>query len=94
MITHYVPTTVGPSKLDLILADAPQLSDEKMLKVILITDINRLGKLITGKTLTPKDFYRAYELSVSELEQHQHDIQIGYNTIQYQRAAGLQGHDF
>lgn len=88
-------TIIGPSKLDLLLAELhPQpLSSEKRTKVCLLTDINRLNKLLNnGKTISPSWFYQAYELSVECLESLQHNMQVEYNTIQYRNS--IQGADF
>lgn len=88
-------TSVGPSKLDLLLAELhPQpLSSEKRTKVCLLTDIIRLIKLLDQKKgVTPAWFYKAYELSIEELEQMQHCLQVDYNTSQYRNT--IQGADF
>lgn len=91
MIHTFVPSNVGPSKLDLILADAPPMTDENKEKVILITDLNRIGKLLSGKTMTPQQFYEAYDSPIDVLQHHQHDLQIAWNSKQYQ---SMQGADF
>lgn len=87
-------TTVGPSKLDLLLADVhPQpLSDENNTKVIMIIDINRLTKLLSNTVMNPKQFYEAYESSIEMLSCIQHNLQVDYNTQQYRRT--IQGADF
>lgn len=92
MIHTFVPTHVGPSKLDLLLADAPPMTEENKEKVILIIDIARLGKLLGGPPMTPKVFYSAYDCPLHVLQHHQHDLQIEWNTKSYQ--SSVQGHDF
>lgn len=92
MIHSFIPTTVGPSKLDLLLADAPELSDESKTKVIILTDISRLGKLLSGNPIPPKAFYAAYDAPIEYLEKVQHDLQVELNTLQYRNS--VQGHDF
>ena len=93
MIKCFVPTTVAPSKLDLLLAELhPQpLSSEKRTKVSLLKDIIRLYKLL-GLTVTPKGFYLWYDESVEMLEMRQHNLQVDYNTMQYRST--IEGHDF
>lgn len=78
-ITH----SVGPSKLDLLLADAPDLSEESKEKVILIIDIVRLAKLLGGPPPKPHEFYALYDSPLYHLQQHQHDLQVAWNTKQY-----------
>lgn len=84
-ISNYVPTTVEPSKLDQVLAYCPELSDENKEKVILITDIARLGKLLGNPPLRPSNYYILYEMSLPILEAIQHNIQIEWNTVNYKR---------
>jgi len=92
MIHSFIPTTVGPSKLDLLLADAPELSDESKTKVIILMDIDRISKLTTGKPMSPKAFYDGYDCPLEYLERVQHDLQVSLNTAEYR--ARIQGHDF
>lgn len=91
MIHTFVPTHVGPSKLDLLLANAPELSDENKEKVTIITDLIRLYKLM-GFTVTPAGFYNWYEQPLYQLQSSQHDLQIHWNTLQYK--SSIQGADF
>lgn len=88
-----IPTHVGPSKLDLLLADAPDLSDESKEKVIIIIDIIRLYKLMRVR-VTPKGFYTYYDLNLRDLSQVQHDVTVMYNTWNYQHANNITGADF
>ena len=94
-----VPNYIGPSKLDLFLADAPELSDEKKEKVGVIQDINRLGLLLGGKPMGVAAFYDAYDnVPLHQLQVVQCDLQVAWNTIQYERRMQgvdfIQGHDF
>lgn len=82
-ILSYVPKSVGPSKLDQVLAECPDLCDESKEKVILITDIARLGKLLGKPQLPPHNFYYLYDLNVTVLEAVQHNLQIDWNTKEY-----------
>lgn len=86
MEKFFVPTHVGPSKLDLLLADAVELDDAQKEKVILLTDIGRLAKLLYTHQLTPKEFYDFYDRPLDELQQYQHDLQTTYNTELYQKS--------
>lgn len=87
-----VPTSVGPSKLDLYLSYCSELNDESKEKVILLIDINRLGTLLSGKPMPPKAFYSAYDQPLEILELTQHAMQTQWNTIQYRST--IQGADF
>lgn len=80
---EYVPTSVGPTKLELFLAEAPELTDEEKEKVILITDIVRLAKLLGDKAPTTEEFYHMYDQPKYLLEARQHNMQIEWNTKQY-----------
>jgi hypothetical protein len=91
-VPNYVPTSVGPSKLDQVIACCPELSDESKTKVILIEDIARLYKLLGGPPLSPANFYALYEMPESMLSAIQHNAQIEWNTKQYQST--IQGQDF
>lgn len=86
-ITH----SVGPSKLDLLLADAPDLSEESKENVTIIIDLIRLYKLM-GFTVTPRGFYKWYDEPLHQLQMMQHNLQIEWNTIQYRNS--IQGADF
>lgn len=79
----YVPTSVGPSKLELFLAQAPDLTEEEKEKVIIITDIARLGKLLGYGIPTTEEFYYLFDLPKYMLEARQHNAQIDWNTKQY-----------
>lgn len=76
-------THVGPSKLDLVLAEAANLSDENKTKVIIITDLNRIMVLLGGKPMGPKTFDQAYDSPIEYLEKVQHDFQVELNTKLY-----------
>lgn len=80
----FISHSVGPSKLDLLLAEAPDLSDESKEKVILIIDIVRLAKLLGGPPPKPKEFYDLYDSPLYHLQQHQHDLQVAWNTKEYE----------
>lgn len=92
MIHTFVPAHVGPSKLDLLLTQLPDICDESKTKVAMLIDINRLTKLMHGKIMSPKAFYEAYDKSVEFLEMIQHNLQVEYNTNQYRNT--IQGADF
>lgn len=78
-------THVGPSKLDLLLAEAPELSDESKTKVIVIIDIIRLGTLMGAKPIKPREFYALYDADLHNLEATQHNLQVEWNTIEYHK---------
>lgn len=92
-----VPTEVGPSKLDKVLASCVELSDKSKEKVCIITDIARLKKLLGAKEdMPPSYFYDAYEAPIEALECIQHAHQVEYNTVLYRRSMKdkVQGEDF
>ena len=80
---HYVPTSVGPSKLEQALAYVPDLSDENKQKVCIIEDMARLGKLMGYEPISVSIFDRLYDMSVGLLEANQYNMQIKYNTQDY-----------
>jgi ribosomal protein L7Ae-like RNA K-turn-binding protein len=80
---HYVPTHVGPSRLEQALAEAPELSDESKTKVCIIEDMARLGKLMEYQPIDPETFDKLYDMSLGMLEACQHNMQIKWNTRQY-----------
>lgn len=82
---HYVPTSVGPSKLELqqALAAAPDLSDESRQKVCIIEDMARLSKLMEYKPIDHQTFDTLYDMSLGMLEACQHNMQIKWNTRDY-----------
>jgi len=81
-ISNYV---VVPSKLDQVLSYCNELSDELKEKVILITDIARLGKLLGNPPMSAKNFDVLMEMPIPILEAVQHNIQIEWNTQNYRR---------
>ena len=81
-ITQYVPTMVGPTKLEQVLAYCVALSDESKEKVCLIQDIAKLGKMLGHPPMTAENFYNMYEMPVAIIESVQHSIQVEYNTAQ------------
>jgi hypothetical protein len=85
-IINYVPTSVGPSRLEEILACAPDMTDENKEKVCIITDIARLGKLLKHPEITPKNFYTLYETPIQVLEAIQHNFQVELNTNLYKQS--------
>lgn len=89
---YYVPTHVGPSKLEQALAYCTELSDESKTKVTMIQDIARLYKLLECPPLSPHNFYALYDMDDSMLSAIQHNAQIEWNTKQYRST--IQGHDF
>ncbi len=89
---YYVPTFVGPSKLDQVLAYCTNLSDESRIKVTIIEDIARLYRLLESPPLTPHNFYALYDMDESMLSAIQHNAQIEWNTKQYRST--IQGADF
>jgi hypothetical protein len=94
-ITQYVPTIVGPTKLEQVLAYCYELSDESKEKVCIIQDIAKLGKLIGHAPMSPENFYTMYEMPVSILEAVHHNVQVEWNTAQYHNGyTPIQGQDF
>lgn len=89
---YYVPTMVGPSKLDQVLSYCTELSDESKTKVTMIQDIARLYKLLQAPPLSPANFYALYEMDESILSAVQHNAQVEWNTHQYRST--IQGADF
>lgn len=89
---YYVPTFVGPTKLEQALSYCTELSDESKTKVTLITDIARLHKLLQSPALSPANFYAMYEMDESILSAIQHSAQTEWNTKQYRST--IQGADF
>ena len=87
MITtlNYVPTSVGPSKLDLVLAYCSELTDENKEKVCIITDIARIGRLLGNPPLSTENFYTLYDMALPILEAVQHNAQVQWNTEQYHK---------
>ena len=81
-ITQYVPTMVGPTKLEQVLAYCIALSDESKEKVCIIQDIVKIGKMLGHPPIAPQQFYDMYEMPVGILERVQHSIQVEYNTHQ------------
>lgn len=84
-ITNYVPTEVGPSKLDQILAEAPEMTDENKERVCIITDIARIGKLMGVKPMSAHNFYALYDMPMPVLEAVQHHAQVELNTWEYNK---------
>jgi len=89
---YYVPTFVGPSKLEHVLSYCTELSDDSKTKVSIIEDIAKLYKLMGSPALSPANFYALYDLHESFLSAIQHNAQIELNTMQYR--SSIQGHDF
>ena len=88
-----VPTHVGPSKLEVTLSYCKELDDENKQRVILITDINKLIKLLGGKPIAPELFYVMYDYPIYTLEMLQYHHQVAWNTEQY-KSSIIQGSDF
>jgi hypothetical protein len=82
-IIGFVPTSVGPTKLELALAECKDLSDESKTKVCLIQDIVKIGKLLGVGIPSPEQFNWLYDQSISMLEAIQHNAQIEWNTRDY-----------
>ena len=80
---NYVPTSVGPSRLEEILACAPDMTDENKERVCIITDIARIGKLLGNKPMSAHNFYTMYEMPLPILEAVQHHAQVEWNTYEY-----------
>lgn len=81
--TNYVPTSVGPSKLDQILAEAPDMTDENKQRVCIIQDIAKIGRLLGNPPMTTHNFYTLYEMPILILETIQHNAQVELNTYEY-----------
>jgi hypothetical protein len=92
----FIPSNVGPSKLDLLIAQLhPQpLEGESATKLDIIVDVIRIGKLLGHPVPTPKEFYALYDASLGYLEALQHQAQVDYNTRVYHRSSSIQGADF
>jgi hypothetical protein len=82
-ITNYVPTNVGPSRLEEILAGAPEMTDEDKQRVCIITDIAKIGKLLGNPPMTTHNFYTLYDMPIAILEAVQHNAQVELNTYEY-----------
>lgn len=83
MEKNYVPTTVDQSKLDLLLADAPELSDENKTKVILIINIEKVDRLLGSKPMSPKSFFNLYDTPIEYLKETQYNLQAMLNEKRY-----------
>ena len=87
---NYVPTSVGPSRLEEILACAPDMTDENKEKVCIITDISKIGTLLGNPPMSTLNFYTMYEMPLPILEAVQHAAQAELNTFEYKmRLASL-----
>ena len=84
-ILNYVPKSVAPSKLEIVLSYCTELSDESKTKVCIITDIARIGKLLGNPPLSPHNFYTLYDMQLPILEAVQHSAQVQYNTESYHK---------
>lgn len=80
---NFVPTKVGPTKLEIVLSWCVKLSDESKQKVCIIQDIAKLGKLLGHPPMSSHNFYTLYEMPIHILEAAQHHAQIEYNTKKY-----------
>lgn len=85
---NYVPTIVGPSKLDQVLAYCNQLNDENKQRVCIIQDIAKIGKLLGHPRMSLENFEGLYEMPIVILEAVQQNIQIELNTYEYQTRLG------
>lgn len=95
-ITCYVPTSVGPTKLDQVLAYCVDLVDDSKEKVCIIQDIAKLGKMLGHKPMTPENFYTMYEMPAGILAAVHHNVQVEWNTAQYHNGykTPVQGEEF
>lgn len=82
-ITNYVSTSAGPSRLEEILADAPDMTDENKQRVCIIQDIAKIGRLLGNPPMTTHNFYTLYEMPIPILEAVQHNAQVELNTYEY-----------
>ena len=85
-IINYVPTSVGPSRLEEILACAPDMTDQNKEKVCIITDIARLNKLLKHPEISVESFYILYDAPAGLLEAIQHTLQVEWNTNLYKQS--------
>ena len=86
---NYTPTSVGPSKLDEVLAYCVDLDNVGKEKFCLLQDILKLGKYLCYREITPAGFYKLYDKSIEELEVMQHIMQAEYNTHTYRARVAL-----
>lgn len=87
-IIKSLPNNIGPTNLELFLAEVPELTDEKKEKVIIITDIVRLAKLMKIPPPTAQEFDIMYDMPNYLLEAKQYNAQIEWNTKQYHNQVG------
>jgi len=80
---NYVPTEVGPSRLEEILACAPDMTDENKQRVCIITDIAKIGRLLGNPPMSTHNFYTLYDMPIPILEAVQHNAQVELNTYEY-----------
>jgi hypothetical protein len=93
-ITHYIPTIVGPSKLDQVLSYCNELSDEDKEKVTILTDLARMMKAMNYPPIKPESFYNLYESPLYILTATQMSVTVDYNSFMYaQRVHAQQGKD-
>lgn len=78
-------TLTESNKLNDILMNSIELSDENKEKVCIIEDIFKLSTLINNKVNNSEIFYTLYEFSTKTLEEIQYGLQINYNTLQYKK---------
>jgi ribosomal protein S19E (S16A) len=84
-VIGYVPISIGPTKLELALAQAPELNDESNTKVCIIQDIVKIAKTLGVKPPAPEQFDWLYDQSISMLEAIQHSGQVELNTLLYKQ---------
>ena len=91
--TNYVPTAVGPTKLQVAMSYAVEIGDVGKEKCCIITDIAKLLKLMEKPAITPEQFFAMYDTwTAYQLVIHQRDLQNEWNAKTQPQP--LQGQDF
>lgn len=92
-ITNYVPTAVGPTKLEKTLGFCTQLDDVGKEKVCVIQDIAKLLKLLNHKPIDTERFYAMYEVwSMYQLTVYQMELTNEVRSRSFSQP--IQGADF
>lgn len=57
------------------------MSQERLTKITLIEDINKLNELNSGKSITVKQFDKLYDMTVDELEFYLRMLDMRYELL-------------
>lgn len=82
ILISYVPRH-SFTKLEVLLSECRNLTDEEMQKVCIITDMAKIWKALERQAFTVEQFEYLYDLPLYLLEAKQYDAQIALNTKIY-----------